>query len=60
MSYLDDQYQLKDKTNAELHNWIALQKKGTKEYVAVIKESMRRVAALEEEMEKKRSTRLEA
>ena len=60
MSYLDDQYELKDKTNAELHNWIALQKKGTKEYVAGIKESMRRVAAMEEEMEKKRSTRLEA
>lgn len=52
MSYLDDQYELKDKSNAELHSWIAVQKKGTKEYVAGIKESMRRVAVMEEEMEK--------
>ncbi len=52
MSYLDDQYELKDKSNAELHNWIALQKQGSKEYVAGIQESMRRVAAMEQEMEK--------
>ena len=52
MSYVEDQYELKDKSNAELHNWIALQKRGSKEYVAGIQESMRRVAAMEEEMEK--------
>jgi len=52
MSYLDDQYKLIDKSNAELHNWIALQEQGSKEYVAGIQESMRRVAAIEQEMEK--------
>jgi hypothetical protein len=43
MSYVEDQYELKDKSNAELHNWIALQNQGSKEYVAGIQESMRRV-----------------
>ena len=51
MSYLDDRYKLIDKSNAELHGWIALQKQGSKEYVAGMQESMRRVAAMEEEME---------
>jgi len=52
MSYLDDRYKLIDKSNAELHGWIALQKQGSKEYVAGMQESMRRVAAMEQEMEK--------
>lgn len=52
MSYLDDRYKLNDKSNAELHDWIALQKQGSKEYVDGIEESMRRVAAMEQEMEK--------
>ena len=52
MSYLDDRYKLNDKSNAELHDWIALQKQGSEEYIAGIEESMRRVAAMEQEMEK--------
>ena len=49
---VDDQFQLKDKSNVELHEWIALQEPGTQEYNAGIEESMRRVAAMEEVMEK--------
>lgn len=47
-----DQFQLKDKSNVELHEWIALQEPGTLEYKAGIEESLRRVAAMEEAMEK--------
>jgi hypothetical protein len=50
MSYLEDQYALQDKSNAELHQWIALQEPGS--YVAGIQASMRRVAAMEEAIEK--------
>ena len=49
---VDDQFQLKDKSNVELHDWVALQESGTLEYKAGIEESMRRVAAMEEVMEK--------
>ena len=52
MSYLEDQYELQAKSNAELHQWIALQEPGSKEYVAGIQASMRRVAAMEEAIEK--------
>ena len=52
MSYVDDQFELKDKSNAELHDWVALQEPGTTRYAAGIEESMRRVAVMEEEMEK--------
>ena len=52
MSYQDDQYNLKDKSNTELHDWIAGYKPGTTEYIAGVEESMRRVARMEELMEK--------
>ena len=52
MSYQDDQYNLKDKSNTELHDWIAGYKLGTAEYIAGVEESMRRVARMEELMEK--------
>ena len=52
MSYLEDQYQLKGKSNAELHQWIAMQEPGSTEYVAGMQESMCRVAAMEEVIEK--------
>jgi hypothetical protein len=49
---VEQQYNLIEKTDAELHNWMIEQKPGTDEYVAGIRESMRRVAAMEELMEK--------
>jgi hypothetical protein len=52
MSYPDDLYKLKEKSNIELHEWVAEYKPGTAEYVAGIQESMRRVASIEELMEK--------
>ena len=52
MSYQDDQYNLKDKSNTELHDWIAGYKPGTAEYIAGVEESLRRVARMEELMEK--------
>ena len=52
MSYPDDQYKLKDKSKTELHKWIAEYKPGAAEYVAGIEESMRRVACIEELLEK--------
>ncbi len=52
MSYLEDQYQLKAKSNAKLHQWIAIQEPGSTQYVAGMQESMRRVAAMEEVIEK--------
>ena len=52
MSYPDDKYKLKDKSNTELHEWLAGFKPGTDEYVAGIEESMRRVACIEELMER--------
>ena len=52
MPYPDDQYKLKEKTNAELHDWITEYEPGTDEYVTGIQESMRRVVVMEELMEK--------
>ncbi len=48
----DDRYKLKEKSNIELHEWVAAYKPGTDEYLAGIQESMRRVANLEELIEK--------
>ena len=50
---VDDKYKLKDKSKAELRAWVAEQTHGTDKYNAGIEESMRRVAAIEELMEKK-------
>ena len=48
----DDKYKLADKSNTELRAWIAEHEEDTAEYAAGIEESMRRVAAMEEVMEK--------
>jgi len=48
----DDQYKLKDKSHTELHEWVVGHKPDTAEYVAGIQESMRRVAVIEELMER--------
>lgn len=45
MSDPENQYNLKDKANAELHKWIAGHKPDTVEYIAGIQELMRRNAA---------------
>ena len=49
---IDDQYKLKNKSDAELLEWVAEHKPGTAEYDAGIQESMRRVAIIEELIEK--------
>ena len=49
----NDQYRLKDKSNSELRKWVAEHKPVTAEYVAGMEESMRRVATIEERIEKK-------
>ena len=47
-----DKYNLAGKSEAELHEWVVQNKPGTNEYIAGVRESMRRVAALEELIEK--------
>ena len=49
---VDDQYKLKNKSDAELLEWVAEHKPDTAEYDAGIQESMRRVAVIEELIEK--------
>jgi hypothetical protein len=49
----DDHYRLKNKSDAELHDWVCAQTPGTAEYNSGILESMRRVALIEEALEKK-------
>lgn len=49
---IDDQYKLKDKSNTKLREWLTEQKLGTDEYIAGEEESMRRVAIIEELIEK--------
>lgn len=48
----NDQYKLRDKSNSELRKWIAEHNPDTAEYIAGIEESMRRVATIEEIIEK--------
>ena len=48
----NDQYNLTDKSNSELRKWVAEHKPDTAEYLAGIEESMRRVATIEEILEK--------
>ena len=52
MPYSDDRYNLKSKSNNELHTWLNQYKPGSDEYDAGIHESMRRVASIEELIEK--------
>ncbi len=49
----DDHYRLKNKSDTELHDWVCAQTPGTAEYNSGILESMRRVALIEEALEKK-------
>jgi hypothetical protein len=42
-----DPYQLKTKTDAELHSWMLQQEHGSDAYIAGIKETMRRIAIVE-------------
>ncbi len=51
MSFPDDKFNLKDKSNEELHDWLAGFEEGSPEYVAGIEESMRRIADIEQKME---------
>ena len=51
----NDQYNLKNVSNSELRKWIAEHKPDTAEYIAGIEESMRRVATIEEIIEKKQA-----
>ena len=48
----EDHYKLKDKSDDDLHDWLCKQQPGTAEYNSGILESMRRVAILEEALEK--------
>ena len=48
----EDQYNLKDKSDNELSEWLLKQTPGTIEYSAGEKEAIRRVAVIEELMEK--------
>jgi hypothetical protein len=49
---INDKYKLKEKSDADLHDWLIEQKPGSKEYFAGEEESMRRVAVIEERIEK--------
>jgi len=48
----NDKYKLKDKSETDLRVWLAEHKLGTDEYIAGEEETMRRVAVIEEQMEK--------
>lgn len=48
----NDKYKLKDKSDTDLHEWLIEQKLGSDEYLAGEEESLRRVAIIEEQMEK--------
>lgn len=50
---IDDQFKLRDKSDTELHAWLADKKPGSEEYNAGIKETMNRIAIIEELIEKK-------
>ena len=49
---INDRFNLKDMSDADLHTWVTENKPGTDEYIAGIRESMNRVAAIEELIEK--------
>ena len=48
----NDKYKLKAKSDTELHDWLIEQNPGTDKYHAGEEESMRRVASIEEQIEK--------
>ena len=47
----EDHYRLKEKSDADLHDWLCGQQPGTAEYNSGVLESMRRVAIIEEALE---------
>ena len=49
---MNDQYNLNDKSDAELHAWLAQQKPGSDAYHAGEEEVLRRVARIEELIER--------
>lgn len=49
----EDQYNLKDKSDNELSKWLHKHTPGTSEYIAGEEEAMRRVALIEELIERK-------
>ena len=49
---IDDKFNLKAKSDADLHAWLVANKPGSDEYIAGIKETMRRVAIIEELIER--------
>lgn len=49
---MNDKYKLKGKSDTDLHVWLIEQNPGTDEYHAGEEESMRRVAEIEEQIEK--------
>lgn len=49
---INDKYKLKNKSDVELREWVSKFERGTSEYIAGIQESMRRVAVIEELMER--------
>jgi len=48
----EDHYNLKEKSDADLHDWLCGHEPGTAEYNSGVLESMRRVAIIEEALEK--------
>ena len=53
----NDKYKLKDKSENDLREWLTEQKPGADEYIAGEEELMRRVAVIEEQMEKANALR---
>ena len=49
---MNDRYNLNDKSDAELHAWLAQQKPGSDAYHAGEEEALRRVARIEELIER--------
>ena len=47
-----DEYGLKSKSDSELYQWLSLQKEGSEEYNAGIRETMERIAIVEERAER--------
>jgi hypothetical protein len=48
----NDKFKLKNKSDTDLQDWLIEQKPGTDEFIAGEEETMRRVAIIEEQMEK--------
>ena len=49
---MPDKFNLKKKSDSELYNWLSLQEHDSEEYNAGIRETMERIAIVEEKAEK--------